>query len=41
METCRIVQLPANPPAQFAEFVKKDTEKWKNLIASAKIKVEP
>jgi len=30
----------ANPPAQFAEFVKKDTEKWKNLVASAKIRVE-
>jgi tripartite-type tricarboxylate transporter receptor subunit TctC len=30
----------ANPPAQFAEFVKKDTEKWKNLVATAKIKVE-
>jgi tripartite-type tricarboxylate transporter receptor subunit TctC len=30
----------ANPPSQFAEFVKKDTEKWKNLVATAKIKVE-
>jgi len=30
----------ANPPAQFADFVKKDTEKWKNLVATAKIKVE-
>ena len=30
----------ANPPSQFAEFVKKDTEKWKHLVATAKIKVE-
>jgi tripartite-type tricarboxylate transporter receptor subunit TctC len=30
----------ANPPAQFAEFVKKDTEKWKNLVATAKIQVQ-
>ena len=30
----------ANPPAQFAEFVKKDTDKWRNLVATAKIKVE-
>ena len=30
----------ANPPAQFAEFVRKDTEKWKSLVATAKIKVE-
>jgi tripartite-type tricarboxylate transporter receptor subunit TctC len=30
----------ASPPAQFAEFVKKDTEKWRNLVATAKIKVE-
>jgi tripartite-type tricarboxylate transporter receptor subunit TctC len=30
----------ANPPAQFADFVKKDTDKWRNLVATAKIKVE-
>ena len=30
----------ANPPAAFADFVKQDTEKWKNLVATAKIRVE-
>jgi len=30
----------ANPPAQFAEFVRQDTEKWRSLVATAKIKVE-
>jgi tripartite-type tricarboxylate transporter receptor subunit TctC len=30
----------ANPPAQFAQFVKQDTDKWKNLVATAKIRVE-
>jgi tripartite-type tricarboxylate transporter receptor subunit TctC len=30
----------ANPPAQFADFVKTDTDKWRNLVATAKIKVE-
>jgi tripartite-type tricarboxylate transporter receptor subunit TctC len=30
----------ANPPAQFADFVKKDTDKWRSLVATAKIKVE-
>ncbi len=30
----------ANPPAQFGEFVKQDTDKWKNLVATAKIRVE-
>jgi tripartite-type tricarboxylate transporter receptor subunit TctC len=30
----------ANPPAQFGQFVKQDTEKWKNLVATAKIRVE-
>lgn len=30
----------ANPPAQFAGFVRQDTEKWKNLVATAKIRVE-
>lgn len=30
----------ANPPSQFADFVKKDTEKWRNLVSTAKIKVE-
>jgi tripartite-type tricarboxylate transporter receptor subunit TctC len=38
-ETARIVQL-ANPPSQFASFVKKDTERWRNLVATAQIKVE-
>jgi tripartite-type tricarboxylate transporter receptor subunit TctC len=30
----------ANPPAQFAEFVRLDTEKWRRLVATAKIQVE-
>ncbi|HWI38445.1 MAG TPA: tripartite tricarboxylate transporter substrate binding protein [Burkholderiales bacterium] len=30
----------ANAPAQFAGFVRQDTEKWKNLVATAKIRVE-
>ena len=30
----------ANPPAEFAAFVKKDTEKWRDLVRTAKIKIE-
>ena len=30
----------ASPPDEFAEFVKRDTEKWRGLVASAKIKIE-
>jgi tripartite-type tricarboxylate transporter receptor subunit TctC len=30
----------ASEPAQFGAFVAKDTEKWRNLVASAKIKIE-
>ena len=30
----------ANPPAQFAEFVRQDTEKWRRLVATAKIQIE-
>jgi tripartite-type tricarboxylate transporter receptor subunit TctC len=30
----------ANPPAQFADFVRQDTDKWRTLVASARIKVE-
>ena len=30
----------ASEPAQFSAFVAKDTEKWRNLVASAKIKIE-
>ena len=30
----------ANPPAQFAEFVRQDTEKWRRLVTTAKIQVE-
>jgi tripartite-type tricarboxylate transporter receptor subunit TctC len=30
----------ASPPAEFAAFMAKDTEKWRNLVATAKIKIE-
>ena len=30
----------ANAPQEFAAFVAKDTEKWRNLVHSAKIKIE-
>jgi tripartite-type tricarboxylate transporter receptor subunit TctC len=30
----------ANPPSEFAAFVKQDTEKWRRLVATAKIQVE-
>jgi tripartite-type tricarboxylate transporter receptor subunit TctC len=30
----------ANPPSEFAAFVKQDTEKWRTLVATAKIQVE-
>ena len=30
----------ANPPSEFAAFVKQDTEKWRALVATAKIQVE-
>jgi tripartite-type tricarboxylate transporter receptor subunit TctC len=30
----------ANTPTEFAAFVAKDTEKWRNLVSSAKIKIE-
>ena len=30
----------ANPPAQFAEFVRQDTDKWRRLVVTAKIQVE-
>jgi tripartite-type tricarboxylate transporter receptor subunit TctC len=30
----------ANPPAEFAAFMAKDTDKWRGLVSSAKIKVE-
>jgi len=30
----------ANEPAQFSAFVQKDTEKWRHLVATAKIKIE-
>jgi tripartite-type tricarboxylate transporter receptor subunit TctC len=30
----------ANPPSDFAAFVKQDTEKWRALVATAKIQVE-
>jgi tripartite-type tricarboxylate transporter receptor subunit TctC len=30
----------ANAPAQFSAFVAQDTEKWRNLVATAKIKIE-
>jgi tripartite-type tricarboxylate transporter receptor subunit TctC len=30
----------ASPPAQFAAFMAKDTDKWRNLVTSAQIKVE-
>ena len=30
----------ANAPDEFAEFVKRDTEKWRSLVASARIKIE-
>jgi tripartite-type tricarboxylate transporter receptor subunit TctC len=29
-----------NAPAEFAAFVTKDTEKWRDLVASARIKIE-
>jgi tripartite-type tricarboxylate transporter receptor subunit TctC len=31
---------PANSPAEFAEFVKRDTDKWRRLVATAKIQIE-
>jgi tripartite-type tricarboxylate transporter receptor subunit TctC len=30
----------ANPPADFAAFMAKDTDKWRTLVSTAKIKVE-
>jgi tripartite-type tricarboxylate transporter receptor subunit TctC len=30
----------ASPPAEFAAFMAKDTEKWRTLVSTAKIKVE-
>jgi tripartite-type tricarboxylate transporter receptor subunit TctC len=30
----------ANAPSEFAAFVAKDTDKWRNLVATAKIKIE-
>jgi tripartite-type tricarboxylate transporter receptor subunit TctC len=30
----------ANQPSEFAAFVKQDTEKWRALVATAKIQVE-
>jgi tripartite-type tricarboxylate transporter receptor subunit TctC len=30
----------ASAPSEFAAFVAKDTEKWRSLVASAKIKIE-
>jgi tripartite-type tricarboxylate transporter receptor subunit TctC len=30
----------ANPPAEFGAFMAKDTEKWRNLVSSANIKIE-
>jgi tripartite-type tricarboxylate transporter receptor subunit TctC len=30
----------AGPPAEFAAFMAKDTEKWRSLVATAKIKIE-
>jgi tripartite-type tricarboxylate transporter receptor subunit TctC len=30
----------ASPPAEFAAFMAKDTEKWRGLVATAKIKIE-
>jgi tripartite-type tricarboxylate transporter receptor subunit TctC len=30
----------ASPPAEFASFVQKDTEKWRNLVRTANIKIE-
>ena len=30
----------ANAPQEFAAFVSKDTEKWRGLVQSAKIKIE-
>jgi tripartite-type tricarboxylate transporter receptor subunit TctC len=30
----------ANAPAQFSAFVAQDTEKWRNLVATAKIRIE-
>ncbi len=30
----------ANTPSEFAAFVAKDTEKWRSLVSSAKIKIE-
>jgi tripartite-type tricarboxylate transporter receptor subunit TctC len=30
----------ASPPADFADFMKKDTEKWRNLVTTAKIRIE-
>jgi len=40
----RMKELGATPvasaPAEFAAFMAKDTEKWRNLVATAKIKIE-
>jgi tripartite-type tricarboxylate transporter receptor subunit TctC len=30
----------ATPPAEFASFMAKDTDKWRNLVTTAKIKIE-
>ena len=30
----------ASPPAEFAEFVRRDTDKWRRLVATAKIQIE-
>jgi tripartite-type tricarboxylate transporter receptor subunit TctC len=30
----------ANAPAEFGAFVAKDTAKWRDLVASARIKIE-
>ena len=30
----------ANPPAEFAQFVKRDTDKWRRLVATARIQIE-
>jgi tripartite-type tricarboxylate transporter receptor subunit TctC len=30
----------ANSPAEFTDFVRKDTDKWRSLVRTAKIKIE-